>query len=337
MNHYLITGGGGFIGSHVVRYLTKHGHRVRVLDNFLTGNRDNLSEIIDDIDLIDGDFRSEKTANLAVQDIEYVIHLGALPSVPRSVRNPVLTTDINVNGTVTLLKAAQQSGVKRVVFASSSSVYGDSPELPRVETQTLRPLSPYAVSKLSGEYYHSCFYRLHGLETVSLRFFNVFGPRQDPNSQYAAVIPRFIQKILQGQPPVVYGDGEQTRDFTYVENVVNAVFKACHAERAAGEVINIACGRRISLNHLIKLLRELTNADINPEYTDPRPGDVRDSLADIAKAKELLDYVPAVSMAEGLSRTYNWYSNQNHKLLIEGIKLFTKSENATHAAKVKLK
>jgi len=208
MNYYLVSGGAGFIGSHAVSYLLQNGHRVRVLDNFLTGNRNNLNGLIENIELIEGDFRDEKTAFAAVQDIDYVIHLGALPSVSRSVQNPVLTTDINVNGTVTLLKAAQDRGVKRVVFASSSSVYGDSPELPRVESQIPQPLSPYAVSKLAGEFYHRCFYKLHGLETVCLRFFNVFGPRQNPNSQYAAVIPRFIQAILHGQPPVVYGDGE---------------------------------------------------------------------------------------------------------------------------------
>ncbi len=310
MKHYLVTGGGGFIGSHVVRFLLKNKARVRVLDNFLTGNRKNLTEVIDDIELIDGDFRDEETARLAVKDIEYVIHLGALPSVPRSVKNPLLTNDINVNGTVALLQAAYKSSVKRLVFASSSSVYGDSPVFPRQENQTPAPLSPYAVSKLAGEFYLQCFYKLHGLETTALRFFNVFGPRQDPNSQYAAVIPRFIEAVLHDQRPVIHGDGEQTRDFTYVEDLVVAIYRACHAEGAAGDVINVACGRRISLNQLLDSLRDLSKKKIVPEHTAPRPGDVRDSIADIRKAREILGYDPKFSMAEGLARTYKWYEAQ---------------------------
>lgn len=310
MDHYLVTGGGGFIGSHVVRYLLKNGFQVRVLDNFLTGHRKNLTEIGDKIELIEGDFRDEETSRIAVAGIDYIVHLGALPSVPRSVSNPVLSTDINVSGIVQLLQAAQQAQVKRLVFASSSSIYGDSPEFPRRETQVPQPLSPYAVSKLAGEFYLKCFYKLHGLETVSLRFFNVFGSRQDPNSQYAAVIPRFIDAVLDNRRPIIYGDGEQTRDFTYIEDLVGGIFKACHADGAAGEVFNLACGRRISLNNLIEYLRELTNKDIIPEYTEPRAGDVKDSLADVSKAEEILDFSPSVPMVDALAKTYTWYEAQ---------------------------
>ena len=310
MKLYLVTGGGGFIGSHVVRGLLQREQRVRVLDNFLTGKRENLAEVASSIELMEGDIRDEKTMEAAVREVSYIIHLGALPSVPRSVENPLLTTDINVNGTVCVLNAARRHGVKRVVFASSSSVYGDSPEFPRVETQTPGPLSPYAVSKLAGEYYHVCFYKLYGLETICLRFFNVFGPRQDPTSQYSAVIPKFITAALQDRPPIVHGDGEQTRDFTFVSDVVEAVYKACHAPAAAGEILNVACARRTSLNRLLELLSDLSGKKIVPEHTAPRPGDVRDSLAQISKAEKLLDYRPSVSMAEGLVQTYKWYLSQ---------------------------
>jgi len=307
---YLVTGGGGFIGSHLVRYLLRKQHTVRVLDNFLTGNRANLHEVMDRIELIEGDFRNEADCLLATAGVDYIIHLGALPSVPRSVKNPRLSTDINVTGTVTLLQAAHTSGVKRLVFASSSSVYGDSPEFPRREDQKPQPLSPYAVSKLSGEFYLECFYKLHGLETVSLRFFNVFGPRQNPNSQYAAVIPRFIQAVLNGQRPVVYGDGEQSRDFTYIDDLVEGIYRACQVDDAAGQVFNVACGRQVSLNQLLDLLRELTGQEIPAEYTDPRPGDVRHSIADIEKARRILGFSPQFSMAEGLMRTFQWYEAQ---------------------------
>jgi UDP-glucose 4-epimerase len=310
MNRYLVTGGGGFIGSHMVRYLLNNGSKVRVLDNFLTGNRKNLDEILDRIDLVEADLRDEGAVGEAVNNIDYIVHLGALPSVPRSVANPGLSTDINVNGTVNLLQAAHLAGVKRLVFASSSSVYGDSPEFPRREAQYPQPLSPYAVSKLAGEFYLKCFYKLHGFETVCLRFFNVFGPRQDPNSQYSAVIPRFIDAVLDGRRPIIYGDGEQSRDFTFIEDLVNGVFKACHAEGAAGEVFNVACGRRISLNNLIDYLRELSNREITPEYTEARAGDVRDSLADVSRAKEILGFSPSVSMVDGLAKTYNWYEGE---------------------------
>jgi nucleoside-diphosphate-sugar epimerase len=311
MSFYLVTGGGGFIGSHMVRYLLKENARVRIMDNFLTGNRKNLSEIADRIELLEGDLRDQATVFAATQNIDYVIHLGALPSVPRSVNDPALTTAINVNGTVNLLQAAVKNNVKRVVFASSSSVYGDSPVFPRRESQPPQPLSPYAVSKLAGEFYLQCFYKLHGLETTALRFFNVFGPRQDPNSQYAAVIPRFIEAVLHDKQPTVYGDGEQTRDFTYVDDLVAGIYAACHAQRAAGEILNVACERRTSLNQLLKLLQEVSGKTIRPAYTAPRAGDVRDSLADIAKAKDILGFAPKFSVAEGLAITFKWYQSQN--------------------------
>ncbi len=311
MSFYLVTGGSGFIGSHMVRYLLKEKNRVRVLDNFLTGHRKNLTEVVDAIELIDGDFRDEVTTLAATTNIDYIIHLGALPSVPRSVNDPVLTTDINVKGTVNLLQAAVKNSVKRVIFASSSSVYGDSPVFPRHESQVPQPLSPYAVSKLAGEFYLQCFYKLHGLETTSLRFFNVFGPRQDPNSQYAAVIPRFIEAVLYDRRPTVHGDGKQTRDFTYVDDLVAAIYTACHAKGAAGEVLNVACERRTSLNHLLQMLQEMSGKTIHAEYTAPRAGDVRDSLADITKAKAILGFEPKFSMAEGLVRTFKWYENQS--------------------------
>lgn len=314
MGSYLVTGGSGFIGSHMVRYLLRDKNHVRVLDNFLTGNRKNLSEIADAIDLVEGDFRDEATTLKATKDIDYIIHLGALPSVPRSVNNPVLTTDINVNGTVNLLQSAVKNSVKRVVFASSSSVYGDSPIFPRHESQVPQPLSPYAVSKLAGEFYLQCFYKLHGLETTSLRFFNVFGPRQDPNSQYAAVIPKFIEAVLQDQRPTVYGDGGQTRDFTYVDDLVAGIYSACHAKGAAGEVLNVACERRTSLNQLLQMLQEMSGKTIPADYAPARAGDVRDSLADISKAKRLLGFEPKFSVAEGLARTYQWFKQQNGHL-----------------------
>lgn len=311
MASYLVTGGGGFIGSHMVRFLLHEKQRVRVLDSFLTGNRKNLEEVNSQIELIEGDLRDEKAVQGATEGVDYVVHLGALPSVPRSVNNPLLTDEINVHGTVNLLQNSVKNGVKRVVFASSSSVYGDSPVFPRHESQPPQPLSPYAVSKLAGEFYLQCFYKLHGLETTSLRFFNVFGPRQDPNSQYAAVIPKFIEAVLHDARPIVHGDGEQTRDFTFVDDLVAGIYQACHAKGAAGQVLNVACERRTSLNQLLNLLREMSGKTVEPEYSAPRAGDVKDSLADITRAKELLGYQPKVTVADGLNLTYKWYENQN--------------------------
>ena len=299
----LVTGGGGFIGSHLTQRLVRDGHDVRVLDNFATGRRENLIELADDIELIEGDLQSYERVHNAVRDCELVFHQGALPSVPRSVQDPLTSNATNVLGTLNVLLAARDAGVRRVVFASSSSVYGKNPELPKREDQIPLPFSPYAVAKLACEGYCRSFSEVYGLETVSLRYFNVFGPRQDPLSQYAAVVPRFITLMHEGRPPQVFGDGEQSRDFTYIDNVIEANLLAADSTGGVGEAFNIACGERVTLNELLQRLRELMGREIEPVYNDPRPGEVRDSLADIGRARELLGYRPAVHLAEGLRRT----------------------------------
>lgn len=304
---YVVTGGAGFIGSNIVKRLVKDGHRVRVVDNLLTGRRENLQEVRDDIEFVEGDIRDGQLLARLFKGADYVLHQAALPSVPRSVKDPVASHEANITGTLQVLIAARDAGVKRVVYAASSSAYGDTPVLPKVETMAPNPLSPYAVTKLAGEYYCRVFYHVYGLETVSLRYFNVFGPRQDPNSQYAAVIPRFITAMLKGEAPVIFGDGEQTRDFSYIDNVVEANLLACQAPGAAGEVFNIACGESISLNDLVKELNHILGTDIKPVYTNPRPGDVRHSLADISKAGKILGYKPQINWREGLRRTVEWY------------------------------
>ena len=309
---YLVTGGAGFIGSNLTRALLASGHRVRVLDNFLTGKRENLAGLAeahgDAFDLIEGDLRDLDSVRKAAAGVEYVLHQGALPSVPRSVADPVLTNEINVAGTVNLLVAARDAGVRRVVFAASSSAYGDTPELPKRETMTPTPKSPYAAQKLMGEHYLRIFHEIYGLETVSLRYFNVFGPRQDPKSTYAAVIPRFITTVLRGESPTVYGDGLQTRDFTYIDNVIQANLAACLAPKAAcGKVVNIACGERVSLLDILEIVYKLAGKRVPPEFEPGRAGDVRDSLADISLARDLIGYDPKVAFAEGLSRTFAWF------------------------------
>lgn len=309
---YLVTGGAGFIGSNLADALLAAGHRVRVLDNFLTGKRKNLAGFPerygDAFDMVEGDLRDLATVRRVVEGVRYVLHEGALPSVPRSVADPALSNEINVGGTVNLLVAARDAGVKRVVFAASSSAYGDTPELPKRESMTPNPKSPYAAQKLAGEHYMRIFFEVYGLETVSLRYFNVFGPRQDPTSMYAAVIPRFITAVLSGEPPTVYGDGGQTRDFTYIDNVVHANLRACEASKAAcGKVFNIACGERISLLEILEIVYGLADRRVDPRFEPPRPGDVRDSLADITPAKELLGYDPKIAFPEGLSRTFAFF------------------------------
>jgi nucleoside-diphosphate-sugar epimerase len=309
---YLVTGGAGFIGSNLTRALLASGHRVRVLDNFLTGKRENIAGLAeahgDAFDLIEGDLRDLDSVRKAAAGVEYVLHQGALPSVPRSVADPVLTNEINVAGTVNLLVAARDAGVRRVVFAASSSAYGDTPELPKRETMTPTPKSPYAAQKLMGEHYLRIFHEIYGLETVSLRYFNVFGPRQDPKSTYAAVIPRFITTVLRGESPTVYGDGLQTRDFTYIDNVIQANLAACLAPKAAcGKVVNIACGERVSLLDILEIVYKLAGKRVPPEFEPGRAGDVRDSLADISLARDLIGYDPKVAFAEGLSRTFAWF------------------------------
>lgn len=307
MERYLVTGGAGFIGSHLCRHLVLQGAFVRILDNLSTGKKSNLADILNSVEFIEGDMGDEQTARRCMQGIDIVFHQGALPSVPRSVENPGATHRNCVDATFTLLNAARNAKVKRFIYAASSSAYGDSPTLPKTESMAPNPLSPYAAAKLFGEYYCSVFSKVYGLETVSLRYFNVFGPCQDPKSQYAAAIPAFITSILNDRPPTIYGDGEQSRDFTYVENVVQANLLAAKAPKTAGEVINIACGQRITLNEVVRLINHITGKNIHPTYAPPRPGDVRHSLADIRKAKEQLGYEPVVPFEEGLRRTIEWY------------------------------
>jgi nucleoside-diphosphate-sugar epimerase len=300
----VVTGGGGFIGGNLVRALLDRGDRVRVLDNFSTGNRGNLAGLEDDIELVEGELRSYERVHAAMRQAEIVFHQGALPSVPRSVQDPLTTSAVNVEGTLNVLLAARDEGVRRTVFASSSSVYGSSGTLPRVETDQVDPIAPYAVSKLAAERYCVSFSRVYPqLETVCLRYFNVFGPGQDPRSQYAAVVPRFITAADQGRPLSIYGDGEQSRDFTFVSNVVEANLLAAEAAEANGAVLNVATGAPVSVNGLADLVGELTGRPIEREYLPTRAGDVRDSWADIGAAKRVLGYEPRVDLREGLLRT----------------------------------
>ncbi len=309
MTLYLVTGGAGFIGSNIVEELVQRGERVRILDNFSTGRRDNLAPFMERIELVEGDLLDLATVRQATEGVDYVLHQAALPSVQRSVEDPLTTHTNNTTGTLNLLLAARDAGVKRLVFASSSSVYGDTPTLPKEESMLPRPKSPYAASKLTGEHYCRVFTEVYGLETVCLRYFNVFGPRQDPTSQYAAVIPLFITAMLQGRSPTVYGDGLQSRDFTYVADVVQANLLAATAPGIAGQVFNIACGMSHTLLDLISLLNGILDTAITPVYAAPRPGDVRHSLADITAAQRAFGYRPLVSFEEGLRRTVLWYKN----------------------------
>lgn len=299
----LVTGGAGFIGSHLVDRLVRDGWRVRVLDDFSTGRDANLEGALAAVQLVRGDLLDPPTLERAVAGVEVVFHQAAVPSVPRSVAEPLRTHEVNATGTLRVLEAARRAGVRRVVYAASSSAYGDTPELPKVETMPPRPRSPYALQKWAGEAYCALYAELYGLETVSLRYFNVFGPRQDPGSEYAAVVPRFATACLRGEPPVVYGDGEQTRDFTFVADAVQANVRAADAPAASGAVVNVAGGRRVSLNELLALLADVTGAQVRPRHEPPRPGDVRDSLADLGRARALLGYEPSVDLREGLRRT----------------------------------
>jgi len=307
MAAYLVTGGAGFIGSNIVHELVGRGERVRVLDNFSTGRRGNLAEVLEAIDLVEGDLRDGDACRRAVRGMDYVLHQGAIPSVQRSVDNPFACNDANVNGTLNLLIAARDAGVRRVIYASSSSIYGDSPELPKREEMAPRPKSPYAASKLAAEHYCQVFTQVYGLETVSLRYFNVFGPRQDPTSQYSAVIPLFIKAMLAGERPVVYGDGLQSRDFTYVSNNVKANLLAVAAPDVAGHVFNIAVGRRYTLLDLIAILNDILGTRIEPVFAPPRPGDVKHSLADIGLAREQMGYTVSLDFEAGLEKAVVWY------------------------------
>jgi nucleoside-diphosphate-sugar epimerase len=308
MANYLVTGGAGFIGSHIVDELLRRGETVRVLDNMATGKRENLEHCLERIDFIEGDIRDMETCRRACADVDFVLHQAALGSVPRSMEDPLTSHDVNVTGTLKMLIAARDEGVKRFVYAASSSTYGDHPALPKVEDRIGNPLSPYAVTKYADELYARVFGRCYGLETVGLRYFNVFGPRQDPFSQYAAVIPLFVSALMRGEAPTINGDGEQTRDFTYVGNAVEANLLACTAQaEAVGEVFNVACNERTSLNRLYRRLQELLGSAIEPMYGPPRTGDVRDSLADIGKAGRLLGYEGEIKFDEGLRRSIVWY------------------------------
>ena len=310
MAEYLVTGGAGFIGSNIVETLLDEDRSVRVLDNFSTGRRENLAPFLDRIELIEGDLRQPDDVRRAVEGVRYVLHQGAIPSVPRSVDDPVSTNEANVTGTLNLLVAARDAGVKRLVFASSSSVYGDTPELPKHEAMPLQPLSPYAASKLAGEHYCRLFEMLYGFETVVLRYFNVFGPRQDPASTYAAVVPKFIEKLLRREPPDIHGDGQQTRDFTYVADAVAANLLACMAPPAAtGQVFNIACHQQVSVLDLFTMIRDLVKASgIEPNHTAARAGDVQHSLADISRAHKCLGYEPKWSLRDGLAKTVEYFA-----------------------------
>lgn len=306
----LVTGGAGFIGSHIAAALMTDGARVRVLDDLSTGHRENIEEIGGDLDFIQGSVADEELLNKVLQDVEVVFHEAAIPSVPRSVEAPRQTHIASVDGTFSLLVAARDQKVRRVVYAASSSAYGDQPTLPKAEQMLPDPLSPYAVAKLVGEYYCQVFTRVYGLETVSLRYFNVFGPRQDPGSQYSGVVSRFISTLLSNERPVIYGDGEQSRDFTYIDNVVAANLNAATAKDASGKVINVANGERITLNELLAEIQELTGKqDVTAEYREPRVGDVRHSLADITLARQFLEYESKVGLREGLQRTIDWWKS----------------------------
>jgi nucleoside-diphosphate-sugar epimerase len=311
MAFFLVTGGAGFIGSALVRSVLRFGHAVRVLDNFSTGFKSNLDECLDRVELIEGDISDSAVCKSAVAGVDYVLHQAAIPSVQRSVDDPIQSHNANVTGTLNMLVAARDAQVKRFVFASSSSVYGDTEILPKVESMRETPLSPYALTKLAGEKYGIIFHRLYGLPTVCLRYFNVFGPRQNPHSPYSAVISRFVEAALRGKKPVVNGDGEQSRDFTYVENVVDANLCACETQGVAGMVFNVGTGERHTLNELLRSLSEIVGRPLDAVYGSARVGDVRHSQADIGSARQHLGYNPKVNFQEGLERTVEWYA---HKL-----------------------
>ncbi len=303
----LVTGGAGFIGSNLVEALLERGDEVVVLDNFASGRRERIEEFGGRVRVVEGDLRSYERVHAAVSGVEVVFHQGALPSIPRSIQDPLTTNAVNVDGTLNVLLAARDENVRRVVFASSSSIYGDAPGLARTESQAPAPIAPYAVSKLAAESYCRAFWRVYSLETVCLRYFNVFGSRQDPDSQYAAVVPRFIKSLLEGKPPLVYGDGEQKRDFTHVGDVVQANLLAAEADGVGGETFNVAAGRSRTVNELARSLAEIVGRDIEPVHTDPRPGDIRDSAADIGKAERVLGYQPSDAFSDALRVTAEFF------------------------------
>jgi nucleoside-diphosphate-sugar epimerase len=307
MDKYLVTGGAGFIGSNIAEELVKKGYSVKIIDNFLTGKRENIFSFLDKIELVEGDIRDYDACRRALEGVDFVLHQAALPSVPRSIEDPLLTTDINIKGTLNILLASREAKVKGFVFASSAAVYGDNPIVPKKEGNVGNPLSPYALSKLVGEKYCWIFSQIFGLSTVCLRYFNIFGPHQDPSSQYASAIPNFISRMLKGESPTIFGDGEQSRDFVYVSNVVEANILASKAQGVSGEVFNIGCGEGTTVNSLVLKLNEILKEEISPSYAEPRPGDIRHSSADISKAKKMLKYEPLVPFGKGLEETIRWY------------------------------
>jgi len=304
---YLVTGGAGFIGSNIVDELIKRGQEVVVLDDLSAGKEANLAGVRDKIDLHIGSITDLAAVQSACKGVQYVIHLAARTSVPRSVRNPLESNHVNIDGTLNVLVAARDAQVRRFVFAASSSAYGETPTLPKVESMPAQPISPYGVTKYVGELYAQVFGRVYGLENASLRYFNVFGPRQDPTSQYSGVLSRFMLAVIEGHAPVVFGDGEQSRDFTYVENIVDETLRACEAPGASGLVLNGGTGARITLNQVLQLLEQITGKTIKPKYDAPRDGDIRDSQADVSLARTILGYQPRVLFEEGLKRTWDWY------------------------------
>lgn len=306
MSTYLVTGGSGFIGSHLAQTLAGQGEQVRILDDLSTGRIENLASFREQVDFAQSDIRQLNAIRLLFDGVDYVLHMAAMPSVPRSVADPVTSNAVNVEGTLNVLLAARDAGVKRVVFAASSAAYGDNPHMPRVETLLPAPLSPYALTKVTGEYYCQVFARLYGLETVALRFFNIFGPRQNPYSQYTGVLSKFITCYIRRETPVIFGDGEQSRDFTYVANVVDAVLKACKAPGASGGVFNVGVGESYTLNYTIAALNKIFGYAMKPRHEGPRAGDVRESLADITQARRVLGYEPEVRFEDGLLRTVEW-------------------------------
>jgi len=314
---YLVTGGAGFIGSNTVDELVRRSHSVVVLDDLSSGKEDNLAEVRNKITFIKGSITDIEVVRKAMYEAEYVLHLGARTSVPRSVKDPIETNKINIDGTLNVLVAAKELKVKRVVFAASSSAYGETPTLPKVETMHPQPISPYGVTKFVGELYGQTFGRCYGLENVALRYFNIFGPRQDPSSPYSGVLAKFCTAFLEDTPPVVFGDGEQTRDFTYVENAVQANLLACDAPNVSGKVFNVGVGGRVSLNEVLRELGKITGKTLEAKYEPPREGDIRDSQADISQAREFLGYSPQVSFEEGLARTFEWYRETQAKAAVK--------------------
>jgi nucleoside-diphosphate-sugar epimerase len=310
MTSYLVTGGAGFIGSNLVDELLQRGHRVCVLDNVSTGRRENLATVRDRIEFFEADICDLETIRPCFAGVQYVLHLAALPSVPRSVADPLSANKVNIEGTLNVLLASRDANVKRVVFAASSAAYGDNPTLPRVESHEPRPMSPYALTKVAGEYYCQIFTRLYGLEAVALRYFNIFGPRQNPHSQYTGVLSKFISAYIKGTTPIIFGDGEQSRDFTYIDNVVDATLRACTAPDAPGKVINVGVGGRFTLNQTVSLLNQIFGKQVTPRYDPPRSGDVLHSQADISLARQVLGYEPKVRYEQGLRKTVEWYRGE---------------------------